>query len=161
MFLKYAYTTFIGILIATFVGVGIAAFYSSPKPPVLPFTPVVGITPGTIPSEQQQQQAADFDKQSKEYQIKNAEYIKYVSSISLAAAVIIVALSLTFMRRISFVADGLLLGGVLTLVYSIVRGFEAQDDKFRFLVVAIGLIVALTLGYMKFIHPAEKAKTES
>lgn len=154
LYLKYAYTTFLGILIATFVGVGIAAFYPSPKQPVFPFRPVP-TAPGTIPTEQQQQEAADFAKQSNEYQINYAEYNKYVSSIALAAAVIIVGLSLTIMRRMSFVADGLLLGGVLTLVYSLVRGFQAQDDKFRFVVVAIGLIVSLVLGYVKFMHPAE------
>ncbi len=164
MFLRYAYTIFVGILIATFIGVGIAAFYPKPKMPVYPMMNHVAPAPGQqtdmqLAEEQRQQEV--YSQQAEEFRTKNIEYTKYVSSIALAAAVIIVAISLVFRRQILFLADGLLLGGVLTLIYSIVRGFEAQDDKFRFLVVTVGLIVALALGYLKFIKTHEQTTISS
>lgn len=62
-------------------------------------------------------------------------------------------MSLTVVKNLIYIADGVLLGGVLTLLYSIVRGFGSQDTMFRFVVVSIGLVIALLLGYIKFIKP--------
>jgi len=72
--------------------------------------------------------------------------------MSLAAAIAILLVSLTIIRNLAYIADGVLLGGVLTLLYSIVRGFGSEDEKFRFIVVSIGLITALALGYIKFLR---------
>jgi hypothetical protein len=52
-------------------------------------------------------------------------------------------------------ADGILLGGVFTAAYSIIRGLMSEDSRFRFLIVAVGLAIALILGYLKFIRPKE------
>lgn len=65
-------------------------------------------------------------------------------------------LSLNFSKKIPVIADGLLLGGVLTLAYSVVRGFNTNDDVFRFLVVGAGVIIAMILGYIKFVKPSRK-----
>jgi hypothetical protein len=69
--------------------------------------------------------------------------------------VIILAISLVFLSKIKMIADGILLGGVFTTIYAIIRGLISEDTKFRFLIVALGLIVALTLGYIKFIRAKE------
>jgi hypothetical protein len=53
------------------------------------------------------------------------------------------------------IADGILLGGVFTTMYSIIRGLMSEDSQFRFLIVVIGLGIALALGYIKFIRPRE------
>ncbi len=63
-------------------------------------------------------------------------------------------------KNVTIMGDSLLLGGVFTLGYSIIRGF-GTDNTFRFLLVATGLIVAMIIGYLKFIRPlqaAEKSK---
>ncbi len=57
----------------------------------------------------------------------------------------------------SIISDGLLLGGVFTLGYSIIRGFAGDDDKFRFFVVIVGLVVTVVLGDLKFIRDEERA----
>lgn len=158
MFLKYAYVIFIGVLLATFIGVGIAAFYPEPKYPETPFLlkyprPVME-TPAT-PSAEMIKQQEEYDQITQDHQVKVKEYHKIVSMISLAAAVVILILSLTVLRSFVVIADGMILGGVLTLCYSIIRGFNAQDDIFRFLVVTAGLIIAMVLGYLKFIKTAK------
>ncbi len=75
--------------------------------------------------------------------------------IAVIAAVILVTTSLTLFKKILLIADGILLGGVLTLLYGTVRGFSAENLKFLFLVVSVGLTVSLVLGYLKFIRPIE------
>jgi hypothetical protein len=71
----------------------------------------------------------------------------------LIAAIIILVLSLTLLAKIKMIADGILLGGVFVALYGVIRGLMTEDPQFRFLIITIGLIVALVLGYIKFIRP--------
>lgn len=150
MILRIIYTIFIGVLLATFVGVGITAFYPDPKSPEEPleikYCPQNEPTTPELRAKQQ-----EFDSAFKDFRNRQQEYNKNVSIISVAAAIIILIVSLTLLKKIMLIADGLLLGGVLTLIYSIIRGFDSGDNTFRFIVVSIGLIIALILGYLKFI----------
>jgi hypothetical protein len=153
MILKFVYTLFVGVLLATLVGVGIAAFYEGPKEPDYPARLKVLQTAKTDSKAEQEligEQEA-YDKKYKSYQILQQKYNMNVSIISLISALIILIVSLTLFKKILMIADGVLLGGVLTLIYSIIRGFDTGDNKFRFIVVAVGFIVSIVLGYIKFI----------
>ena len=96
------------------------------------------------------QQKMDQQRYS-DYQIRYEEYNKNVAIYSIIASLIIIAISLTIFKKVSLIADGLLLGGILTEFYGIFRGFSAGDLKFEFITVTVGLTVALSLGYLKFI----------
>jgi apolipoprotein N-acyltransferase len=50
-----------------------------------------------------------------------------------------------------------ILVGVFTLLYSVIRGFGTEDNMFRFIIVAIGFVISLVLGYIKFIQPSQKS----
>ncbi len=80
-------------------------------------------------------------------------YSRNVSIVTLVAAVLVLAASLTVIKNIALIADGTLLGGVLTLAYSIVRGFGTDDNRFRFVVLSASLLITLILGYVKFLQP--------
>ena len=160
MILKVFYTIFICILLAFFVGVGTAAFYKAPQYPEYPVslkypppgeTPVKATESSNLRAEQEK-----YEKISKVYEEKNKVYQRNVSIIALIAAVIMLVISLTIFRHLLVIADGLLLGGVFTLIYSMVRGFVTQDEIFRFIVISIGLAISLIIGYVKFIKPQEK-----
>ncbi len=157
MLIRYVYIVFVGILLAAFVGVGIAAFYKGPK---YPETPIELRFPETkqldATSAAYVQKQLEFDQKSEEFQKQNGDYSRNVSIIALIAAVLMMVLSLTLFKQITIIADGLLLGGVLTLAYSVIRGFSSNDDMVRFLVVSASLLVALTLGYIKFVKPLKK-----
>lgn len=161
MMLKLVYTIFIGVLLAIFVGVGIATFNPGPKPPEIPTLlklynlPTEPSTDPTISAQLQKEQEA-FDEVVKTFKEKMEEYNRDVSIVSLMAAILILIISLTLFRKLFIIADGLLLGGVITLLYSVVRVFGSGDDKLRFLVVSVGLALSLILGYLKFIEPSKK-----
>ena len=168
MILKYIYTVFLGILLATFVGVGIAAFFPGPKYPDVSFINAVPMKPTTVGVVQEGTTASEaarinaqnrqMEQINKEYQAVSQNYNKSVSIIALAAAIAILLVSLTLVKNLVYIADGVLLGGVLTLLYSIVRGFGTEDNMFRFFVVTIGLFIAFILGYIKFIRKTENRK---
>ena len=144
---------------AVFVGVGIAAFYPEPKypePPVAVKYCSPDIDKATGMSAESKAEIEKYDKEEKDFQIKSKKYNRDVSIIALIASILIVIASLTFFKKILLIADGLLFGGVLALLYSVIRGFGTDDNIFRFIVVSIGLSVSLFLGYVKFIQPTKK-----
>jgi hypothetical protein len=96
-----------------------------------------------------------YDKEQKDFQLQSKNYNRNVSIIALVASIVVVIASLTFFKTLLLIADGLLLGGVLTLLYSVIRGFDTDDNMFRFIVVSIGLLISLVLGYVKFIQPSK------
>ncbi len=157
MIIRIIYTLFIGVFLAVFVGVGVSAFYSGPKYPEMP-----AMLKYCSIDLKESDQCADYKKSSEEfdqaekiYRAQSQDYNRNVSMIAVIAAVILVTTSLTLFKKILLIADGILLGGVLTLLYGTVRGFSAENLKFLFLVVSVGLIVSLTLGYIKFIRQTE------
>ena len=159
MILKYIYTIFLAVLVVTFVGVGIAAFYPGPKYPEYPIeTAPIVYEPEKAPTEsaQMREKRIRYEKDSRQFQKQNERYSKNVSTISIVASLIVLVASITLLSKILFLSDGLLFGGVLTLCYAIVRGFGSGDEKFRFAVVTIGLITAIFLGYWRFVR-SEKA----
>lgn len=149
MYLKLIYTIFIGVLLATFVGVGIDAFYPEPKYPDC-YRNVKPVGPDTIETPEIRQQREACDAQIEDHQKIINVYSRNVSIIALIAAIIFLVASVWVLPHTALIADGVLVGGVLTLLYGIIRGFGTDDNMFRFIVVSIGLVVALGLGYYKF-----------
>lgn len=165
MILKFIYTLFIGILLVLFVGFGIAAFYEEPKYPEYPARlqyskPAYDLEKQTSEEAQLREEQIKFDKTQKDFQKELETYNRNVSVIGLVAAILYLIISLLLAKKLLLISDGLLLGGVFTLLYSIVRGFASHDNKFQFITVAIGLIISLVLGYIKFIKPITNNKIE-
>lgn len=141
---------------ALFVGLGISAFYPGPKEPLYPIQ-LDAEKPGCEETQDLKNIREEYNRAQRDFTENFKPYSRNVSIISLAAAILILIASLTLLSKIKMIADGILLGGVFTTIYSIIRGLMSEDTKFRFLIVAIGLLIALVLGYIKFIKPKEES----
>jgi len=150
MVIKTVYTLFLALLIAFFIGLGIDSFYPTPARPEYPMELNFAKQNLESTTEQQNIEKEFYDKQ-KEYDLLSKVYNRNVSIIAVISSIIILVISLNFMAKIKMIADGILLGGVFTTVYGIIRGVMSDSSQFRFLIVTIGLIIAFVLGYMKFI----------
>jgi len=155
MILKLIYTLFLGLLVALFVGLGIDAFYDGLKAPDYPMS-IETAKPDCPENPEIKATREKYEAEQKIYQQEFKSYSRNVSMIALVAAIIILVASLTLFSKIKMIADGILLGGVFTTAYSIIRVLMSEDSKFRFLIVTIGLIIALVLGYIKFVRPKEE-----
>ncbi|OGI27241.1 MAG: hypothetical protein A2359_00290 [Candidatus Moranbacteria bacterium RIFOXYB1_FULL_43_19] len=155
MIIKFVYTIFLALLIALFVGLGISAFYLGPKEPQYPAELSVD-KPGCEETQEMKNTRIEFERATRDFSENFKSYSRNVSVISIIAAIIILVASLTLLSKIKMLADGILLGGVFTTIYSIIRGLMSEDTKFRFLIVTIGLLIALVLGYIKFIQPKKE-----
>jgi len=160
--LELIYTLFLALLISLFFGLGVSAFYPAPQSPEYPAvlsTPAVMKDVTLTQTGQSQAQIdaqAKYDQELKDYTTKSNSYNRNVSVITLGLAVLALVLSLSFLNSTYVISNGLLLGGVFTLVYSIVRGFMTADTKYRFIIVTVGLLITLVLGYIKFIKPQKE-----
>lgn len=148
--LQIVYTFFVGVLIAIFVGVGINTFYAPPKAPEFPMELN---NYGKVLSPEQAERQREFDSRNLEYQNKMKPYNRNVSIMTMGAAVALLAISILFEKRIKVIADGIMLGGLFTLFYSIGRGFASEDSKYMFIMVSVGLLLVLFLGYHRFVSP--------
>ena len=155
MILKIIYSIFIGVLFAVLVGVGIAAFYPEPKPPEYPSALKIPREGGLNQPvfEELKGEQEEFDRLEKAFEQNLETYNRNVSIIAIVASIITLVVSLTLFGKLLLIADGLLLGGVLTLLYSIIRGFGSGNNKFQFIIVSLSFTVALILGYIKLAKP--------
>lgn len=150
--LQMVYTFFLGILIALFVGVGINTFYTPPVRPIYPAE--LNTLVGKEPTAEQQALQVSWENESRQFEEeKRQPYSRNVSLIAISAAVILLATSILFEKKIKIMSDGVMLGGLFTLLYSIGRGFASQDSKYTFIMVTISLVVVLLLGYHRFVKP--------
>jgi hypothetical protein len=151
MMINRLYIVFLGLLMAVFVGVGIAAFYHAPQAP--DYTAAHQVSPTDSPNPEQEK-AIQAEQQA--YDVTRQAYDRNVSLLALTAALVLVALGLSLFAPVVIMGDSLLLGGVFTLAYSTIRGF-GTDDISRFLIVSASLAVAIAISYLKFIRPRQAA----
>ncbi|OQA02556.1 MAG: hypothetical protein BWY68_00958 [bacterium ADurb.Bin400] len=154
MAIKIIYTVFLAIMVSLFVGLGISAFYPAPKmPDQSEKTMFATLDPGQEETAEMKAEREQADREWRDYQESLSRYNQNVSLIALISAIIIMTVSLLLGQKILLLADGLLAGGAITLVYAIGRGMMGENDKYKFIAVSVGLVIALALGYIKFVRP--------
>lgn len=151
MALRVLYTIFLAILLALFVGLGISAFYQAPEQPDYQSYEEMDPCKDGEETKEEKEKRQELDKQVKDYEAEMKVYNRNVSIIAMVFAVIMVVLTFIVLKNMPILNDGLLLGGVLTLAYSVIRGLGSENEQFRFIVVTVAIIVAVFLGYKKFV----------
>ena len=152
--IKIVYMFFLGLLTAVFVGVGINTFYEGPIEPEYPKTTVVNEKNDVVSQKQQD----EYDMASRAYWDAQKIYSRNVSIIVLLIAVILVSASLHYDRRSPIIANGVMLGGLFTLVYGIIRSFMSADSRYIFVAATVGLGLVVYLGYRRFAVTSRPAK---
>lgn len=161
--IKLMYTVFLGLTIVIFVGVGVATFYPSPVAPEYLEESIAFIDGEPVPIEEDAEMEAvreQYDKDQEAYEEAMRDYGRNVAIVGMVIATALLFIGVTQAEKLSAIGEGVLLGGIFTLLYSLVMGMVSGDDIVRFLVVTIGLIVGLWLGKIKFMPKSEKKIAE-
>jgi hypothetical protein len=166
----------IAIVFAFFIGFGIAAFYESPKyedfcedtfyekPYPRPIREAVNCTyiePGEELKKECKEKgdiSAEYDETGcvesyycetcgKEFRDVNEVYNRNVFII--ATVIGIIALIAGIVLKITSVSSGLMGGGILLVIYGIMRYWSGLENYGRFTVMGIALVVLIWLGYKK------------
>ena len=140
--MRIVFTFFVGAILALFIGFGIHTFYPPPEPPD---TSLVELK--ASPSDAELKSAAAARKA---YDTAYQSYSRNVSIASMGGAVLLLALSLGLERRNKVMANGILLGGLFTLVYGVARGFVSRDTTTLFITLTVALALVMILGFRRF-----------
>jgi hypothetical protein len=132
--LRVLYSIGLGIIIVLFVGLAIATFY--PAPELAPF-------PADM-SGAAREAAKDAHK------IAMQDHNRDVTVIALISAILILGASIWSEARNTVFAGGFLIGGLLTLLYGLMRGLTSGVTAVAFFSVTVGLVVVIYLGHQRF-----------
>ncbi len=150
---KTLYALAIALLVVAFVGFGISAFYPAPQQPDRPPELQFG---GPEATEEEKQLRVEQQNTQEAFQKQFSDYNRVVASISICLAVLLLVVSLLWISVVPVIGAGVTLGAVFTLFYGLVRALMTEDEMFRFVAVAVGLVVLLALVYWSFIRSEEE-----
>lgn len=154
--MKVIYVAALALFYALFVGFGIAAFYEAPQfpDPIERPSALEGAPPAVEYYETEEYK--EFKEQERQYQADYQRfrddmviYNRNVFYIAAAAGVLIMVVAVFLPQAVGVIRPGLMLGGLLSVLYGTMRYFTDMGDMGRFVVVAIGLVVLLYLGYTR------------
>lgn len=160
------YIFFVGIILTTTVGFGIAAFYPQPKRPSYPFIQSQAIipkscyaTPQDVATPDCQKMYAemekgqqidikkqqDYEKKNLIYENQNAGYTRTAVFLGIALGALFAITGIGLIRFSHTIANGVILGGVLTAILT----------RFLIMLASLGSSVtgtngADTLSYIEF-----------
>jgi hypothetical protein len=162
--LQTIFSFFLGLMVLAFIGVGVNTFYPSPS---------------EIHNEQRQDlqrqrdelsvqangrkletaQQAEMDRLIAEQnalqrtiEAEEKGWARVTSIILVVFATIVMGVSLVRSEQLRVVSNGLLLGGLFTMIYGVGWVVFSGNSVTRFVVVASALAVAIALGWVKFVR---------
>lgn len=150
-------TVLLGAVLALLVGLGIAAVHPGPPEP----TPPGGLAAAQehrelAPSEQRQEEA--HERERTRWREEVAAHSRTAAAVALLAGVALLALGVDLEGRHRALADGVLFGGLFTLLHGVVRGLASRDTLVAFSVVTAALLLVLALGWHRYVsRPWEDA----
>lgn len=164
--LQTIFSFFLGLMVLAFIGVGVNTFYQQPSnryqaelQPLYDRQNAIyadqkgGVEPtGAVAAELKQINVkiqaiqTKIDRETKGWSLNT-------SIILVVFATIVMGISLVRSEQLRVLSNGLLLGGLFTMLYGM--GWTVASDTsgyLRFVVVVFALAVALALGYVKFVR---------
>jgi len=142
-FLRVVYVVAIAALLILLVIVGVEAFYPAPTYPEYPEPQPPYDSPEYEEWEQEWMEIVE------EYQQEAAAHDKNMFFIVLPLGAVFAVAGTFVRRRLDIFGAGLILGGMGTMIYTIVP--NDLDIKLRFVGIAVALAVLVFVGYKVFL----------
>ncbi|HHU39332.1 MAG TPA: hypothetical protein GXZ45_08660 [Propionibacterium sp.] len=150
--LQVIYSFFLGLVVVGLVAIGINTFHRRPPWPEYPYgkSPDV-MTPGEVAEYEAAQRAATAAQDA---------WSLNTSIILLVCATVILAISLWRPSRMAVISNGLLLGGIFTMIYAVGQSLATSSGSVaRFFVALAALVVTVGVGYLTFIRRTPSAES--
>ena len=170
--LQIIFSIFLGLLVAAFAGVGVNTLYPSPE--VASADRIKSLTreemeirartmPDALTAEDRTRIHAITDERDKiEEANRNPveSWRRRTSIILIVFATLVMAISLARGSELPAISDGLLLGGIFTMLYGVGCIVISETSAARFGVISFALLVTIALGYVRFVRfPSHSAAT--
>lgn len=150
--LQVIYSFFLGLVVVGLVAIGINTFHPRPGWPEYPLEkPTGGVDPGEL---------ADYQAAERAARAAQEAWSLNTGIILLVCATLILAVSLWRPTRMAVISNGLLLGGIFTMIYAVGQSLTGDAGQLsRFLVALAALLVTVGVGYLTFIRRTPSAES--
>jgi hypothetical protein len=169
--LQTIFSFFLGLMVVALVGVGVNTFYQSPDARYQDEMTRLQQqqdnfnrkgnqkTGGLTPAEQAQSDAIAQQQQDlqNKIQAEMKPWMRNTSIVIIILATAVMALSLVRSEQLKVLSNGLLLGGIFTMVYGVGLAIFSGQSIARFAVMVFALAVTVALGYIRFVRGREAA----
>ena len=161
--LQTIFSFFLGLMLTAFLGVGVYTFHPPAKEPDLRIQELDRREQALRnKSPQDELSVADRDEVQQITDSRNKLYDEAharrevwgrgTSIILVALATLVMAVSLVRADQLPVISNGLLLGGVFTMVYGVGWIIATDTSMARFAVMTVALAITLGLGYARFVR---------
>ncbi len=162
--LRIIFSFFLGLMLTAFVGVGVYTFHAPPdqyETQLRDLTRREQALRDSRPSSElpavDRDQIKELNRERVALLDKAAEarkpWARSTSVILMVFATMLMALSLLRADQLPVISNGLLLGGVFTMLYGVGWIIGSDDTSVaRFLVMTGALVITLGLGYVRFVR---------
>lgn len=159
--LQTIFSFFLGLMVLAFIGVGVITFYPQPADRIQKQLQPLESEQSVLTSKSAQTPAdtariAEIQKQidalDAQQQAETEVWARNTSIVLVLFATLVMGISLIRSEQLRVVSNGLLLGGLFTMIYGAGWTIFSGTSILRFLVVLFALVVAIGLGYLKFVR---------
>ncbi len=160
--LQTIFSFFLGLMVLAFIGIGVNTFYTEPdfNSPEME----------KLYREQDRLYRGDDGKMTpedderlaeiqEELEVLNTEaeqvrndWARNTSIVLILFATMVMGVSLIRSEQLRVISNGLLLGGLFTMVYGVGWIIFSGESVARFVVIVFALLVTLALGYLRFVR---------
>jgi len=166
--LRTIFSFFLGLMLVAFAGVGVYTFYPPPEEfdtQIRELNRREEVIRDSRPPDQltEADRAQIREVNQERYALQDARreaqrpWGRTTSIILMVTATLAMAVSLIQAGQMPVISNGLLLGGVFTMLYGVGWIIATDVSKARFVVMAIALVITLTLGYLRFVRSGREA----
>ncbi len=167
--LQTIFSFFLGLMVTAFIGVGVYTFYPPPEERFAEQLQTLYRQQEDIQSFKDQTQLTPADRaklstiQADIREIEDAQaaarevWGRNTSIVLIGFATLVMSVSLIMADRLQVISNGLLLGGLFTMVYGTGWVIATGTSQARFWVMTFALLITLALGYLKFVRTRESA----
>lgn len=158
------FSIFLGLMLTAFVGVGVYTFHPSPQPELRRQLQELDRRQEAVRDARPPEALDEADRQALEEireernrlqdQMREvwAEWGRSTSIILIAFATLAMAVSLVRGEQLPVISNGLLIGGVFSMLYGVGWIVATDTSVSRFVVITVALVITLALGYLRFVR---------
>lgn len=161
--LQIIFSFFLGLMVTAFVGVGVYTFHPPDEALEVELRELdrqeqaagIGRTMGEPTEEERARMQERMDARSAvmdAHREARDAWGRSTSMILIGLATLVMAISLVRADQLPVISNGLLLGGVFTMVYGVGWILVSDTSITRFLVLTVALATTLGLGYVRFVR---------
>jgi len=162
--LQTIFSVFLGLMVTAFIGVGAYTFYPPPQRELERQIQDLNRREESIRNSRPSDDLTDADRDqirelndernalSDAARAAREDWGRVMSIILVALATLVMAVSLIRSDQLPVISNGLLMGGVFTMIYGVGWIVATDTSVARFIVMTVALIITLALGYGRFVR---------